>query len=155
MLKGRGGEEMIFEKSGIELSVSQISHGERLIIAMVADLIMRLSIAYPLMDDPLYGIGIVLIDEIEQHLHPKWQRTIIPKLIETFPNIQFIVTTHSPQVLSNVPRENVFILNDFKLEKSKPHTEGRDSNAILEDIFWCTKQARGREERIGRVVTCH
>lgn len=102
---------------------------------MVADIVRRISIANQRSIDLFESKGIVLIDEIEQHLHPGWQRTIIPNLRRTFPNIQFILTTHSPQVLSNVPRENVFILKDFKLESNKPHTEGRDSNAILEDIF--------------------
>ncbi len=126
-------ERLVIEKGNELLSFQKLSHGERLIIAMVGDIAKRLSTVC--LGNPLAGKGVVLIDEIEQHLHPSWQRTIIPNLRRTFPNIQFIVTTHSPQVLSNVPRENVFILQDFKLEKQKPHTEGRDSNAILEDIF--------------------
>ena len=74
------------------------------------------------------------------HLHPSWQREIIPVLRKTFPNIQFIVTTHSPQVISTLKKENVFILNDFKLIKDTPHTFGRDSNSILWDIFGVEKR---------------
>lgn len=127
--------ELVFEKAGLILSISQLSYGEKLIFAMIGDIISRISIANPKLKNPLLGKGVVLIDEIEQHLHPSWQRTIIPNLRKTFPNIQFIVTTHSPQVLSNVPRENVFILEDFKLVEKTPHTLGKDTNSILYDLF--------------------
>jgi predicted ATP-binding protein involved in virulence len=77
--------------------------------------------------------GIVLIDEIELHLHPKWQRNIVPALTKTFPNIQFIITTHSPQVLSYVPNGSA-----FSIENGKAHpvnTYGRDNEWILETIM--------------------
>ncbi len=90
--------------------------------------------------------GIILIDEIEQHLHPAWQRTIIPNLRRTFPNIQFILTTHSPQVLSTLKKENVFILEDFKLVKDTPQTFGRDSNSILYEIFGVEKRPAEAKE---------
>lgn len=57
----------------------------------------------------MLGSGIVLIDEIELHLHPKWQGKIVPVLMDTFPNIQFIITTHSPKVLSEIKNDvNIF-----------------------------------------------
>ena len=127
-------EELIVEKNGEKLSISNLSHGERLMFAMVGDIARRLSIANPGLDDPLQGEGVVLIDEIELHLHPGWQRKIVPLLTKTFPNIQFILTTHSPQVISSVERESVFILKNFKLAET-PYTLGRDSNAILHDVF--------------------
>jgi predicted ATP-binding protein involved in virulence len=83
----------------------------------------------------LEGEGIVLIDEIELHLHPQWQRDIIPRLTSTFPNCQFIVTTHSPQVLSNVKKENVFIVEDFQVYPADHPTFGRDSNSILSELM--------------------
>lgn len=133
-------EELIVEKNGEKLSISNLSHGERLMFAMVGDIARRLSIANPGLDDPLQGEGVVLIDEIELHLHPGWQRKIVPLLTETFPNIQFILTTHSPQVISSVERESVFILEDFKLVEKTPHTFGRDSNSILQDLFNVTER---------------
>lgn len=128
-------EEMVIEKNGLLLSIGKLSSGEKSMIALFGDIARRMCLANPNIENPLLGDGVIIIDEIERHLHPGWQRMIIPKLRQTFPNIQFIVTTHSPQVLSNVPRESVFISSNFKLEKNKPHTEGRDSNAILEDVF--------------------
>ncbi|MBK9014582.1 MAG: hypothetical protein IPM82_11155 [Saprospiraceae bacterium] len=75
-----------------------------------------------------------------------WQRTI-PHL----PNIQFILTTHSPQVLSTLKKENVFILEDFKLVKDTPHTFGRDSNAILWDIFGVEKRPPEAKEEFAKL----
>jgi predicted ATP-binding protein involved in virulence len=97
-----------------------------------------LAIANPSLDDPLQGEGIVLIDEIELHLHPQWQHKIIPRLTETFPNCQFIVTTHSPQVLSHVQPENIYILQSTPNGIIASHPEssyGRDSNQILENTM--------------------
>jgi predicted ATP-binding protein involved in virulence len=119
-----------------------------MVLALAADIAMRLNIANPHLENPLEGDGVILIDEIEQHLHPSWQRTIIPNLRRTFPNIQFILTTHSPQVLSNVPTENVFVLKDFKLRTFPPyHTYGKDSNAILDEVFETEpRPAHGRKD---------
>ena len=82
-----------------ELRLEQFSDGYKIIIAMVADIASRMAEGNPGMDNPLEGSGIILIDEIDLHLHPKWQRVILDKLNKVFPNVQFIVTTHSPIVL--------------------------------------------------------
>jgi predicted ATP-binding protein involved in virulence len=130
---------MTVSKQGKELIVNQLSDGEKCLLAMVGDLARRLAIANPGLDDPLQGEGVVLIDEIELHLHPQWQRGILPKLTTTFPNCQFIVTTHSPQVISDVKPENIIILEATALgEVTARHPQssyGRDSNQILEDIM--------------------
>lgn len=128
-------EDLVLEKNGKLLSISNLSHGEKLGISMFGEIARMLALSRPHSDFTLQGEGIVLIDEIELHLHPGWQRDIVPKLRKTFPNIQFILTTHSPQVLSKVPRENVFILEDFKLVENTPHTEGKDTNSILYEVF--------------------
>jgi predicted ATP-binding protein involved in virulence len=130
---------MTVKKQLQELIINQLSDGEKCLLAMVGDLARRLAIANPGLDDPLQGEGVVLIDEIELHLHPQWQRGILPKLTTTFPNCQFIVTTHSPQVISDVKPENIIILEATALgEVTVRHPQssyGRDSNQILEDIM--------------------
>ena len=65
--------------------------------------------------NPLEGQAIVLIDEVELHLHPQWKRKVIPALENTFPNCQFVVSTHSPQVISEVQRQerNVYFLRSM------------------------------------------
>lgn len=130
---------MTVKKQGQELNVHQLSDGEKCLLALVGDLARRLAIANPGLDDPLLGEGIVLIDEIELHLHPRWQRDIIPALKKTFPNCQFIVTTHSPQVISHIHPQGVFILERNQEEglfvMSPEGSYGRDSNSILEDLM--------------------
>ena len=93
---------MEVNKNGVQLNVEQLSDGEKCMIALVGDLARRLVIANPNQDDPLLGKGIVLIDEIELHLHPEWQKSILPRLLQAFPNVQFIVTTHSSLVLAQL-----------------------------------------------------
>ncbi len=129
---------MTVKKGQEELIVNQLSDGEKCLLAMVGDLARRLAIANPGLSEPLQGCGVVLIDEIELHLHPKWQREIIPALTRTFPNCQFIVTTHSPQVISHVKPEGIYILektNEGVIAKRPESSFGRDSNRILEDLM--------------------
>ena len=129
---------MTVTKQGQELIVNQLSDGEKCLLAMVGDLARRLAIANPGLENPREGSGVILIDEIELHLHPKWQREIIPALTRTFPNCQFIVTTHSPQVISEVKPEGIYILErtDNGIVAMRPESSyGRDSNRILEDLM--------------------
>ena len=127
-------------KNGVEYSVDQLSDGEKCTLALFGDLARRLALANQNSNDPLSGEGIVLIDEIELHMHPSWQRLVLPTLKRTFPNIQFIVTTHSPQVLGLA--DNEFKL--FMLSSNDDHNvvlneiermDGYDSNYILEEYM--------------------
>lgn len=89
-------------KTGETFRIEQLSDGEKNMIAMVGDLARRLTLASGTNAHTLDGTGIVLIDEVELHLHPAWQRYLLPRLLETFPGIQFLVTTHSPLVLAQL-----------------------------------------------------
>ncbi|MEQ8970244.1 MAG: AAA family ATPase [Coleofasciculus sp. C1-SOL-03] len=136
-------------KNNQDFKLEQLSDGEKMLLMLVTDLARRLAIANPgLGVNALEGKGIVLIDEIDLHLHPQWQRIVIPSLTRTFPNCQFIVTTHSPQVLSNVKRENVFILEDYQLVEVTPHTYGRDSNSILYELMGVKERPNQVQEKI-------
>jgi predicted ATP-binding protein involved in virulence len=126
---------LVIEKTGRSLKLEQLSDGERMLLLVVSDLARRLSMANPGPHDPLQGKGIVLIDEIDLHLHPQWQREVVPSLRRVFPNCQFIITTHSPQVLSNIERENILILEDYKIVENTPFTYGKDSNSILYELM--------------------
>ena len=89
------------------LSLDQLSGGYRIMLALAADLARRMVQSNPHLDDPLKSEAIVLIDEIELHLHPAWQQRILADLRRTFPNAQFIVSTHSPQVLTTVEQQRI------------------------------------------------
>lgn len=142
---------MTLIKQDQELIINQLSDGEKCLLAMVGDLARRLAIANPGLSDPLQGSGVILIDEIELHLHPSWQRGIIPDLTRTFPNCQFIVTTHSPQVISDVKPDNIYILEaaDAGIVAKRPESSfGRDSNRILEDLMGVPERPQKIKDRL-------
>ena len=129
---------MEIEKSGKRMTVNQLSDGEKCLIALVGDLARRLAIANPVRENSMQGKGIVLIDEIDLHLHPKWQRIIVPTLNRVFPNIQFIISTHSPHVLTHVRPENLFLLalSDQGIESNHPaESYGKNADRVLEDLM--------------------
>jgi len=126
---------LVIDQAGMTLDVGQLSDGERGVLGLVLDLARRLSQANPSLDDPLRdGDAIVLIDEIDLHLHPRWQRQIIHNLSATFPRCQFIVTTHSPQVIGEVEHDRIQIIADGQVS-SPPHSFGVDSSRVLEEIM--------------------
>jgi predicted ATP-binding protein involved in virulence len=135
---------MTVTKNSVELIINQLSDGEKNLLAMVGDLARRLAIANPEMEKPELGSGVVLIDEIELHLHPKWQRMVIPALLRTFPNCQFIITTHSPQVLGEVKDGKIYRLANTEsgVTAEIVRTYGRDSNRILEDEMGVPKRSQ-------------
>ena len=93
------------------LSLDQLSGGYRIVLAIAGDLARRMAHGNPHLTDPLASEAIVLIDEIELHLHPSWQQRILTDLTRTFPNTQFIVSTHSPQVLTTLRPEQIVKLS--------------------------------------------
>lgn len=129
---------MEVEKSGQRLTINQLSGGEKCQLALVGDLARRFAIANPIRKNPLEGEGIVLIDEIDLHLHPKWQRTVVPKLMEIFPNCQFLISTHSPSIISHVRPKSLFLLRSSpsNIEVVRPgQSYGKNVDRILEDIM--------------------
>lgn len=131
----RRSQRMTLLHRGVRVDVAQLSDGERCLVAMAGDLARRMVLAAAPTSDPLSVPVVVLIDEIELHLHPGLQRQIIPRLRSIFPNAQWIVSTHSPQVLSSVRSTNVRLLENFKLVELNRGTWQRDTNRILEAAF--------------------
>lgn len=93
------------------LSLDQLSGGYRIVLALAADLARRMAQGNPHLDNPLESEAVVLIDEIELHLHPAWQQRVLGDLRRTFPNTQFIVSTHSPQVLTTAKPQHIVELH--------------------------------------------
>lgn len=119
-----------------ELSLMQLSDGIRNMIGLVADIAYRAVKLNPHLENaPKQTPGIVLIDEVDMHLHPKWQQTVLTDLTKAFPNIQFIVTTHSPQVLSTVKKEQIRILGDNVVSTPSTHSFGEDSSVLLAELM--------------------
>ncbi|MDP2503693.1 AAA family ATPase [Vibrio splendidus] len=95
-----------------QLRIEQLSDGYRTTLAMVMDIAARMAEANPFMDDPLDTTGMILIDEVDLHLHPEWQRDFLPKLVDTFPKIQFVVTTHSPFIIQSLSKGKLVDLDE-------------------------------------------
>lgn len=120
-----------------KLKLEQLSDGIKNMVAMVADIAYRCCHlnAHLGVDAPVKSSGVVLIDEVDMHLHPKWQQTVIKGLTTAFPNLQFIVTTHSPQVLSTVGKESIRVISEGRVVQPAINTRGEESKVILEDLM--------------------
>lgn len=130
---------MKVKKDGRYLKINQLSDGEKCTIALFGDLARRMVLANPGRENPLDGTGVVLIDELDLHMHVSWQRKVLNVLKETFPNIQFIITTHSPQILGECGEDmNLFVLTKTgkEIDLSR-YTSfwGWDTNVILEEAL--------------------
>ena len=142
---------LLIDQGGIALDVGQLSDGERGVLALVLDLARRLSQANPSLDDPLSeGHAVVLIDEIDLHLHPKWQRQIVHKLTAIFPRCQFIATSHSPQVIGEVEHDRIHIIANGEVYSPK-HSFGVDSSRVLEEIMDANPRTPEVEELLKKV----
>ena len=126
---------LVIDRGNSTIPVRKLSDGERGALALVLDLTRRLVLANPHMPDPAAEAqGVVLIDEIELHLHPKWQRQIVRNLVAAFPNCQFIATSHSPQVIGEVAHDRIQIIASGEVY-SPTHSFGVDSSRVLEEIM--------------------
>ncbi len=122
-----------------DLALDQLSGGYRAVLVLAADLARRMAQGNPHLEDPLKSEAVVLIDEIELHLHPEWQQRILGDLRRTFPNAQFIVSTHSPQVLTTVAPEHIreLVVEDGRVTIREPsaHTFGAEAGDVLDAVM--------------------
>lgn len=121
------GSEVAFIEKGTELSFEELSEGYRSILIFVSDLLKRLTSNATDDQSPASLTGIVLVDEIDLHLHPKWQRVIIGKIRNLFPNIQFIFTTHSPTIIQGASEEAII----YRVYRNKDTGETKVSEPYL------------------------
>ena len=125
---------MTIDKDDESLDINQLSQGEKSLLALIGDIARRLALTHPALNNPLEGDGIVLIDEVDLHLHPKWQRSLIDKLAAAFPNCQFILTTHSPLVISDPMKILCYTLDDGELIRQNT-LYGLDANQVLLEVM--------------------
>jgi predicted ATP-binding protein involved in virulence len=134
---------MVVKKGDTDLNIDQLSDGEKMLVMMIFEIAKHFN---PHSDSD----NVCLIDEIDKHLHPKWQRQVLPALTKTFPNIQFIITTHSPQVLSSVHGESVRILDNGVAYSLGSDPFGRNTDAILEEIFGVSRRPKDTQKAIDK-----
>lgn len=140
-------------KGALEFNVAQLSDGERNMLAMVGDLARRFSVLNTGLTNPHEGKGVALIDEIDLHLHPRWQRDVVANLQTTFPNCQFILTTHSPQVIGELPPESVMLLSEGGLLGHAEHALGLSSGEVLEQLMEVSALNHPVQGEIERIQT--
>ncbi|WP_071190366.1 AAA family ATPase [Trichormus sp. NMC-1] len=129
-----------------ELLLSQLSTGYRNMLALVMDFARRLAQANPDMENPLAAEAILMIDELDLHLHPTWQQRIIPDLKKVFPNTQIIATTYSPEVVTTVKQNQVWILEDYQIKPCPEPTKGRKSSDIVRNVLGLSELRPDTEE---------
>jgi energy-coupling factor transporter ATP-binding protein EcfA2 len=144
-LNDKGEEELIEEAR--DIPVGWLSDGERSLAAIGADIAIRLATLNEGALNPVKdGVGVVLLDEIDLHLHPQWQRRIATDLPAAFPQVQFIATSHSPQVIGETPVGRAILLHEGGRTEVLDESLGRDSGWILRHVM-------GTPERNARLQT--
>ena len=148
---GKNQKELFIQNSRGTILVRNLPEGERRLFSIVFDIIRRLFLANPGLANPAVDAGaVVLIDEIELHLHPRYQRKIVHDLMEVFPKCQFIATTNSPQVIGEVKSENIHSIEENKIY-SLPYSYGVDSSRILEEIMEVSPRAEEVEQLLHQI----
>lgn len=128
-------QAMIIKKGEQVIEFSQLSQGEKCYLSLVCDIARRLAIANPGKNDPLEGEGIILIDEVDLHLHPKWQMEIVNKLTSIFKNCQFFISTHSPIVLSDIRKHQIITIDNGRKIDVAFEPYGKPVSSIMNNFF--------------------
>lgn len=133
-------DELVYKEDKEEMPISKLSAGYQSLLWMIMDLAYRVCILNPELENRGQINGVVLIDEIDLHLHPKWQWNVIEALRKTFENVQFIIATHSPIVISSSKEANLILLDNEQEVTYLPDCYGYE----VEDIL------RYRQESVSR-----
>ncbi|WP_159038461.1 AAA family ATPase [Brumimicrobium mesophilum] len=134
------GSGIIFEEKGSKLNFDQLSEGYKSIIIFVSDVIFRLQKNQPKIKVIEDLSGIVLVDEIDLHLHPKWQKVIISKLRKLLPNVQFMFSTHSPSIIQGASDEAIIYRvyrnkSDGKTRVSEPYFRSELNHLMINTLL--------------------
>ena len=134
----RSPRKFVMKKNGVEFDFTNLSDGEKCYITLVGAIARKLAMTHPDSHNPLDERGIFIVDEIDLHLHPEWQLTVVPKLRAIFKNCQFFLTTHSPIVLSGVRTyegEQIFAVQNGEVKRQGSKIFGAPVQDILLDQF--------------------
>jgi hypothetical protein len=147
--------EYVFHYYGVPVPLGALSDGYRAYIAWVSDLLYNISLSAPKKTRLRDARGVVLVDEIDLYLHPEWQREVVPTVARALPNLQFVLTTHSPIVAGTLSSQNIFVLEMDGAGASTIHQlaepiHGLNADQILvSDYFGLhTSRAPGAEDEL-------
>ncbi|HMV66620.1 MAG TPA: AAA family ATPase [Myxococcota bacterium] len=141
-------------ESGRSIRWEHLSDGYRAFLGVIGDLTRRAWLLNGgVLDDPVeQAEGVVLIDEVDLHLHPRWQARVVPVLRSTFPGVQFVVTTHSPYVLAGVANDEVRELGDGRLLADTAYVQHRDPRTVLTHVQGAPARSPWASERLDRIA---
>ena len=152
--------QYLFCQAGALVPFDALSDGCRAFIGWVADLLYHLCFGCPSGVKLVDNCGMVLVDEIDLHLHPEWQRTVLPRLAKAFPRLQFIVTTHSPIVVGTLERENLWVCepapggDGSRLAQKAAGVHGLNSDQILLTEYFRLRSSRAarKEKQLDKIA---
>ena len=133
-----------------KFAMDEMSDGYKNTLSMIGDIAYRMAVLNPMLGDKVLEetSGVVMIDEIDLHLHPQWQQTIISDLNTIFPKIQFIVSSHAPAVINSVAKEQIRILDNGGIYMPAAQTYGRDANSILREVMKVSERPTDIKQRM-------
>lgn len=133
-----------------KFAMDEMSDGYKNTLSMIGDIAYRMAVLNPMLGDKVLEdtSGVVVIDEIDLHLHPQWQQTIISDLNTIFPKIQFIVSSHALAVINSVAREQIRILDNGEIYMPAAQTYGRDANSILREVTKVSERPTDIKQRM-------
>lgn len=133
-----------------KFAMDEMSDGYKNTLSMIGDIAYRMAVLNPMLGDKVLEetSGVVVIDEIDLHLHPQWQQTIISDLNTIFPKIQFIVSSHAPAVINSVAKEQIRILDNGGIYMPAAQTYGRDANSILREVMKVSERPTDIKQRM-------
>ena len=136
--------------SAQKYAMDEMSDGYKNTLSIIGDIAYRMAVLNPTLGDQILEKtpGIVLVDEIDLHLHPQWQQTILNDLHAIVPEVQFIVSSHAPTVINSVPREQIRILNHGEIYMPVAQTYGRDANSILREVMKVSERPADIKKRM-------
>lgn len=142
--------------SAQKFAMDEMSDGYKNTLSMIGDIAYRMAVLNPTLGDQVLDEtpGVVLIDEVDLHLHPQWQQTILSDLQAIFPNVQFIVSSHAPAVINSVPREQIRILDYGEIYMPAAQTYGRDANSILREVMKVSERPADVVQRLDAFYAC-
>lgn len=141
-------EELVYKDDKTEIPISKLSAGYQSLLWMIMDLAYRVCLLNPELESREQVTGIVLIDEIDLHLHPKWQWNVIEALRKTFAGVQFIIATHSPIVISAAKEANLILLDDAGEVNYLPDCYGYE----VEDVLRYRQESVSRPKKVKSLV---
>jgi predicted ATP-binding protein involved in virulence len=132
---------------------ASLSDGQRGMVALFADIARRMCLLNPDLGERVLEMtpGVVLIDELDMHLHPQWQRRITHALRRAFPKVQFVAASHSPQIIGELDASEVLLLGGAEILGHPERSLGLSSGEVLEELMGSVERNPDVKQALARI----